>query len=300
MKLNLFENAKVYYHKKYGILDTILPELIAVKFGLKKAVTLKIATKKFSASIQSIIKKNLWYSKLYVDYYPSVAEGNEVIIMLISRKKLSIERIAIVKNENFENRFTYPACCISSFLEDHSEKRYTPYYGENKTRDLFIKNRQSVFDFKTNPFLRDTPFHLYIHLPCSLGCLNTLEYTNKLLNLIKIKNKKLYCDTIYFNRAPVFYTDICSRGVLFNGTVINRKIIYKNFYYSFSPNKHQIEMMSHNLPGDRLLYIKLLKKISRGDQLELCGSKLVIKKNGKVVANVNKPDHLHWKVMNFK
>lgn len=291
--MNYFETAKADCQKKYGILASILPELIAVRFGLKKALTLKLSAKIFQIKHQNALKKILSASNLYVEYYPSIMEGNSFINMLISNQKLSV--INDNEKDNADNRFSYPSCCIDAFL-----KKDGAFYFENRNRDLSVGEKMDDFDFRMNPFLIASPFHLYSHLPCSLRCSKTLDYAKKLLDIIKCKNKQLYYDIIHFNRAPVLYIDICGTGILFKGIAKKQKIIYKSFYYDFFPQKNVIERSNNNIPSDRILYHKLIKELAKGDQIDICDSGLMIRKGTELVAKVDRPNHLHWRILYFK
>jgi len=291
--LDFFEKTRSACQKKYGILSSILPELIAVRFGLKKALTIKLSAKNFTAEQQNALKEKLWTSKMFVKFYPSVIEGNGYINTLISKKNISI--INDDKEENYDSRYSYPLCCTKAFL-----KKDGAFYFENRNRDLLEEEKMNVFDFRMNPFLITSPFHLYCHLPCSLRCSETIEYAKKLLNIIKRENKKLYSSIVHFNRAPVFYTDICGAGLLFKGIVKDRKISYTDFYFDFFPQKHIIDRSNNNLPSDRILYQKLIKHLSEGNAVELRDSELVIKRGSKSVARLTRPDHLRWRIVDFK
>lgn len=293
LEVKHFETAKKNFQKKYGILTSILPELIAVRFGLKKALTLKLSAKNFTAEQQNALKKKLWTSKIFVKFYPSVIEGSGYINSLISNRKIDI--INDDREENSDNRYSYPSCCTKAFL-----KKDGAFYFENRNRDLLAEEKMNVFDYRMNPFLITSPFHTYCHLPCSLRCSETLKYAKKLLNHIKRENKKLYSSIVYFNRAPVFYTDICGAGILFNGIARDRRIIYKNFYYDFFPQKNLIDRSNNNLPSDCLLYHKLIKYLSDGNTVELLDSELLIKRGSKSVARLARPDHLHWRIVDFR
>ena len=192
-------------------------------------------------------------------------------------------------HQNRGNWFSYPKCCIKNY-----SKHGGGYYFVNCVRDLFMK--KSVFDFRMNPFLVATPFHLFVHLPCSLECKKTFDYTKKLLGIIKQKNNRLYKDIVRLNRAPVFYTDILGRGILFEGKIKSNKINYKNFYFDKSGLKEQSK---YNKEGDILLLSSIFGALSQGDSLVLEDGVLSIKKGDSLIKSFENSKHLLWKIINF-
>ncbi|TSA45275.1 hypothetical protein D4R51_02110 [bacterium] len=281
---------KIYdqYYKKFGITADILPEFLAVKFGLKKALSFTIASRKEFDKHYPLIKNICAKSKLWIDYVASKKNRHDFNI-LISKRKLNI--INDDKDQNESNRFSYPSCCIKSFnIRTHS------YYFTNNIKKLLID--QDTFDFRLNPFLINSPFHLYSHLPCSLHCEETLTYATKLLNITKRYNKTLYSHIVYFNKTFGLYLDICGMCLLFKGKLADGQINYKDFY----PRKlyeNRVRQSKRDSIESSNLFREICQALSEGNKFTLRDNKLIIKKNRKIVQIFEKPGRLYWKIIKF-
>jgi MoaA/NifB/PqqE/SkfB family radical SAM enzyme len=286
---NNFYKAMDDFQRKYGVYSNVLPEIIAVKYNLKEAATFYISSKKELKEEYPIIKDLCEKEGLYIDYARGWRCG-EAFIAIISSKKIIPVRAEM--EENPSNRFSYPSCCEKLY----KQRKYLPYHFENNLRSYFLKN--SIFDFRMNPFFHDTPFHLYLHLPCSLDCKRTLAFAKKLLDIIKIKNKILYSHIINFNKSPIFFTDICCSGILLKGSMKGNKINYKSCY-SDSLFKSSIKKSKCNILADLTLYNRIISMLLKGNEVELIADKLIIRKDGMNIHTFNKPKHLIWKLLNF-
>jgi hypothetical protein len=287
-QIDYFEKIYEQYYKKFGIIVDILPELMAVKFGLKKALSFIIKSRGEFDKHYPLIKNICAKEKLWIDYAASKRNRQDYDI-LISRRKLNV--IIDDKDQNEGNRFSYPSCCIKSFdIKTHS------YYFTNNIKQILVS--QDTFDFRMNPFLMDYPFHLYNHLPCSLHCRRTLSYATKLLSIIKKYNKILYSHIIYFNKAFGLYLDICGMCLLFKGGIMDGQIVYKDFY----PRKlyeNRIDQSERESINSSDLFQKICQALSEGNRFTLSDNKLIIRKNRKLVRIFDKPDHLFWKIVKF-
>jgi hypothetical protein len=287
-EIGYFEKIYGQYYKKFGVIADILPELMAVKFGLKKALTFTVKTRKEFNKHYPSIKNICAKSELWVDYVPSKRNRQDYDI-LISKSKLGV--ISDDKDQNKGNRFSYPPCCIKSFnIKTHS------YYFTNNMKNLLLN--QDAFDFRMNPFLMDYPFHLYSHLPCSLHCKKTLSYSKKLLNIIRRYNKILYSHIVFFNKTFGLYLDICGMCLLFKGEIVDSQIRYKEFFPK-SLYESRIKQSKRDSIESSDLFQKICQALSEGNRFMLKDNKLIIKKNRKIVRTFEKPDHLFWKILKF-
>jgi hypothetical protein len=287
-RIDYFEKIYGRYYKKFGIVADVLPELMAVKFGLKKALSFTVKSQEKFNRHYPLIKNMCAKSKLLIDYIVSKRNLHDYDI-LISKRKLNT--INDDEDQNEGNRFSYPSCCIKSFnIRTHS------YYFTNNIKQLLINN--DTFDFRMNPFLMDYPFHLYNHLPCSLHCKKTLSYSKKLLNTIRRYNKTLYSHIVYFNKTFGLYLDICGMCLLFKGELADGQIHYKVFYPSIL-YKNRIKQSKSDSIDSSILFQKICQALSEGNRFALKDNNLIIKKNKKTVKIFEKPDHLFWKIVKF-
>jgi len=273
------------YKKKYGLLAKNIPELIAVKFGLKDATSIDIShhcefKKKYDIALNFCQKAGL-----RINYYEAAGEYK----LIISKKKFELQKGEEIRDQNKNNWFSYPKCCIEKYRNEGQRN-----YLINGLKKFFEK--KEIFNFKMNPFLANTPFHLFVHQPCSLECEKTLKYSQQLLNIIKQKNNELYNYIVLLNKTPAFYTDILGIGILFQGKKELNKIFYKNFYFE---KQGSIAQSKYNTKED-LSYLKeIMQSIQQGDNLILKNNKLTIKKGNNNIAVFNKPEHLFWKIIEF-
>lgn len=145
---------KSIFDKKYSILSRHLPEVIAVKFGLKTSTTIDVSNKNKVDKYLNLIQNFCSKTGLYFDYYFRRKECT----ILISNKRLSVVQDS--EGQNKDNRFSYPKCCRDNFF-----KIYSDHYLINDLRQIITNEKgNNHFDFEMNPFLILSPFHLYVHL----------------------------------------------------------------------------------------------------------------------------------------
>jgi hypothetical protein len=283
-----FDEIYDQYYKKFDILADVLPELLAVRFGLKRALSFTIESRKEFDKRYPSIKNVCAKSKLHVDYVASKRNPHNYNI-LVSKQKLNM--INDDKDQNEGNRLSYPSCCVKAFnIKTHS------YYFTNNMKNLLVD--QNTFDFKMNPFLMNSPFHLFSHLPCSLHCKKTLNYAAKLLNIVKKYNKPLYAYIVYFNKTFGLYLDICGMCLLFKGKKVRDQIVYKDFYPK-KLYKTRIKQSKQDSVDDPRTFREICRSLSRGNAFTLKGNKLIIKKDRKIIQTFEKPSHLFWKIIKF-
>lgn len=288
-KMNNFNESVDEFYRKFDVMIDILPEFMAVRHGLRKALTFTIEPHKNFKKSYLLIKDFCLKAGLHVEHYPSKLDRRNQNV-LISRKKMHI--IDDDKDENEDNRFSYPSCCIKAF----SKKIEHPNYFNDDAREL-LKN-EDTFDFRINPFTINSPFHLISHLPCSLRCKKTINYSSNLLNAIKKQNKLWYSQVLYFNKVYVLYLDMCGIGILLKGRLSAGQIRYKDFYPRRLYEK-RIDKSIHYSAERYKMFQGVLRSLSKGNSIMLKGDRLTIKNNGRVVRVFQKPEDLFWKIINF-
>lgn len=291
-----FFKMKSYFDKKYSVLSKFLPEIIAVKFGLKISTMITLNKNKFDKYVHLI---HDFCSKTDLNFNHYHYFGKKESKILISNKKISI--VHDLENQNKNNRFSYPKCCQKNYV--NLSNTLVSSCTINSLKQLQInKKGNNFFDFEMNPFLKRSPFHLYLHVPCSLKCKKTLSYNKKLLKLIKNNNKILYSAIVNFNKVPVFYLDIYGIAILFDGYMKSdnksSSIFYRKFYYSIEL-KENINESSYNLNEDILLFEKIIQAFHQGNQIIFQNNKLIIRNETNLIDLFKKPNHLYWKMIDF-
>jgi hypothetical protein len=161
-------------HKdKYDDLNMFLPDLIAVKSGLKKNLTIPFSEdEKLRENIHNFCKGTGLFYKIY--------HRKEVIEINISKYPCpSEEKYGYICSSSFRRGkfLSYPECCINAFVKN---KIQFGFHFVNGFR-LLIEKSSSTSSFIMNLFLNNTPYHLYSHLCCSLECKETSSYGKKLV-----------------------------------------------------------------------------------------------------------------------
>lgn len=282
-----FEETIQKYEQKYSCLATTIPELIALKTDLKKSILITLHDDEDVDDKYRKIRKFCKDTELVLKTYFREDE----LKLSISKQDLKIPEQE--EEQNIDNRFSYPECCIKKYT-NRKEKGHAILW----LRETILKETNENIDFRMNPFLTNTPFHLYIHTPCSLRCEKTLSYAKNLLRIIKNKNFRLYEDIMRFSKGPVFYTDICMTPILFEGSYEKGEIRYKNIYYPPSWNKN-LKLFNNNTQEDIILLETIMTKLKKGDKMQVQDNNIIIKKEYKEILKIKKPEHLRWKMMIF-
>jgi hypothetical protein len=282
-----FESVRKTYSLKYGVLADLLPSVIAVKFRLKTAVEFTFAGEQEFSKQRPVIREFCADAKLNMTHFPL----DDQIKLHISRKPLA--PVTEKEDQHKDNRFSYPACCIKRYK---AETKVVSFPFINGLAELL--QNAGRFDFRMNPFLRVSAFHLYEHLPCSLECKETLEYCRRLLSVIHAKNLDLYTHIVRFNTAPVLFTDICGVGILFSGDLQDGTVMYESFYYCYPPRNH-IHKSAHNTSADVVLFERIVQALAAGNQVLLDSAGLTVQTDAHPVATFDRPVHLRWKLVEF-
>jgi hypothetical protein len=273
------------YRRIYGALALSLPEFLAVRAGLKTATQLTLGARAVVEDERERVERLSREAGLRCTFY--TRRGLEKVI--IARRALPPP--ANDEDENRDNRFSYPVCCVASFM-----KRPQEYYF---VRYLRARLRNGArYSFVMNPFTVATPFHLVCHLPCSMFCRRTLESAHELLAVLRQRTPEVAAEAERWNRRPALYTDICGIGVLFEGTLDRGRLTYRSFDYIGEPAE-LLDKSGHNVPADVALFAALLAALSEGDEVELEAARLVVRSRGREVRRLARPRHLKWRLVDF-
>jgi hypothetical protein len=289
-----FSQVKAIYHQVLGCLAPYVPELLAMRAGLRAAIQLSFSSpEEFDAEIPSLVRL-CEQSGFVLD----VREANHEQKVFLSVAKL--DDIEYLDEHRMGELFGYPACCIDAFTGSGKDKELLDdshvFPLVNRIRGLI--SRSDSFAFPMNIFLRTSPFNLYKHLPCSLDCDQTLDYARQVLRIVGDANPELHDHIVRFSRTTALYTDICASAILFEGRRVNNRIDYNDFFYEYEPSG-ALDMSLYNLPEDCDLFAEIVAALGRGDRLVLTGRHLEVKRDRKRVHRFSRPDHLLWKLVEF-
>jgi hypothetical protein len=182
-----------------------------------------------------------------------------------------------------------PPCCIEAFLGGSASpaERMEALFGEADT-----------VSWKMNPFLRASPFHLFRHIPCSQNCGKTLEAGERLLKEILAGNRSLHDDLVRYCRGPVLCTGVGGIWIPFDGQAEPRGIRYREPLWDkgFMEDWH-----GWGVPGsgDYRFLEDLVGKLLLGDSLALDRNGLEVRKGGRLIAKVSRPERARWKICDF-
>ncbi len=272
------------YRRTYGALADHLAEFLAVREGSKLATQLTLHPRHDPDREGHTIDRLCTAAGLHWTRY--IRNGQHKF--LIGREPIPAPTS---DDDNPENRFSYPSCCVEAYTADPREYYFLRHIGDLLAGD-------PSFAFAVNPFLVSTPLHVLSHYPCSLRCPKTLALAEHRLALIRTRVPKLHANLLSWNRAPAFFTDICGIGLLFRGTRTGTRIDYHDLWYVGVP-RELARTSPSNTEADFLLFDALVASLQHGNALELDAEELTVLSGEKVQARFPRPAHLTWRVVEF-
>ncbi len=290
VRTSAFDRAKTEYHKRYKLLAPYVPELIAMKAGLRSAIQMTLPMEQSFKQKLGMLREFCIKVGFFLDHYEINSE-NKILISGKNLKDIDWE------DKNLEYQMgelcAYPECCIEKFV---THKEWThPLI--NNVRDLLTKSES--FSFVMNPFLRTSPFHLYKHFPCGLDCEKSILFTKELLEVIKQENPGLHGDIVRFNQAPALFLDICGIGIMFLGEIKDGRLTYSNLYYDYDPSSI-FQLSSVNHTSDKKLFSDVIEAGASADELILDDKRLTFQAAGRKVKSIASPKRLSWRVVDFR
>jgi hypothetical protein len=271
------------YSSRFNLLTAYLPELIAVHAGLQSAIELLLPEGRETGRQLAALEAFCRRAGLHLSQHRE-ARGRHVLI-----GRSPVGNLAGLESREILSMCGTPPCCIEAFLGGSASpaERMEALFGEADT-----------VSWKMNPFLRASPFHLFRHIPCSQNCGKTLEAGERLLKEILAGNRSLHDDLVRYCRGPVLCTGVGGIGIPFDGQAEPRGIRYREPLWDkgFMEDWH-----GWGVPGsgDYRFLEDLVGKLLLGDSLALDRNGLEVRKGGRLIAKVSRPERARWKICDF-
>jgi hypothetical protein len=276
------------YEQRYGPLAGHLPEIIGVESGLRDATLVTVRPEVFREKF-AFCEAFCEARGLFIQHYKKYNEDK----ILIAREPLPLP--AENRHQNLDNRFGYPNCCIR--YNNKRDRLATPQ------KERRVIEQGDRFDFRMNPFLKRSPFHLYKHWACSLTCKATLKKSSQLLEKIEVIDPDLAEQIHHFNQLTAFYTDIGGIAILLPG--LSETVKGLRYDSPFVADKGtlkalQFSLSEHNLDSDYMGYRQLFDALSEGHTLVLQDDHVLIADDSGESQRIPRPQHLTWKLVAFQ
>ncbi len=278
---------KDYYRKHYGVLSDYVPELIAMRAGLRQATQLSLNSDHYGRErprLESFCDRTGLSLRTY--------ERRGWVKILLSTE--SATKLDPKDEDRLGDLFGYPDCCVGQFTTQH-ETQMEPFI--NHMAPLLANHER--LDFRTNLFLRTSPLHLVRHFPCALDCPETLRKADQLLQAIGNHNKRLHSEIVHFGQSPVLFLDVCGAGIVFEGTIEGNRLRYTDSHCPIEV-AHLLPLSAHNTETDCELFDEIAKMLERGDELLLEPGELLIHQQGRWLATFPRPDRLSWRLLRYE
>ncbi len=286
-----FDRQKNLLKRRFGPLSSYVPELIAVHHDLKQ-------------SLQVTVKDADWEVE-----GPRLQRFCERACLTLEVHERRGAHKAVISKEGLREApgagtaqtagrfFSYPRCCVDAYRG--RGPRTTGDDFANRLGELVGSAPDSV-DFRMNPFLRTSPFHLYKHFPCSLHCEATLALAETLLRSLHETMPELEGHIRVFGSAPVLFTDVCGAGLsLAGGVVDEQRVAYEAVFTDVDPATH-LDRAPNRTAADVALFQDLFEALELGDSLRLGGGGLLtVSQDSRTVAELRCPEHLVWRLLDF-
>jgi len=309
-----------YFLDGYGKFSSLLPDIIAVKNGIKPLARFESRSIKEFQDIKGIFSKEgifVNHSK-YKILFPmnSTSSGindprnglvspfsklDGTIYIYISRDRDLVERFANydpelklsrLKNKdtkNFARALGYPDCCIDRALNTRLESLV----------DSYISMKPKSF-YLNNMLHNVSNYYLSFHYPCSYDCEKSIDYNRRIFDAINKDIPEFSRQLKSALKMPLLawfdYGDkrkILDNRIMavFDGNVYSNAIKYKRCYilktnYYINPREKDL--------------IERLQVLKAADSVEITDRKIEVFKNNRLIATLKKGNKFCGALFYFK
>tara|TARA_Y100000031_G_scaffold60113_2_gene67920 strand:+ start:1040 stop:1960 length:921 start_codon:yes stop_codon:yes gene_type:complete len=269
------------------------PDLIAVKYGIKKVARMesndleafrktKKDLEKESLKVVCSDEKLLGKFNIYISKSEKLAikaKGIDPSFKLINQNKEFTDVVDDIRL--FSELLGYPSCCTDKYLENISDMLKV------SSAKVFLELPKKI-NFLFNNILNGVSNHyLSFHFPCSFTCAKTLDYQKKIFNKMKqvspefSKEIEGYLKNVYLvfldpSLEHVYLSWDNRKGFIFDGFLKKGSLSYSDTMY-FQPyypdyKNNKLERKFSSLvnkinKGDKIIFEKSGFKIYRGRML---------------------------------
>lgn len=261
-----------HFQSRYGDFTGQLPDIIAVKSGLKPVARFRASGREgfqdFPEFKRICEEEGLAASRTEEDgnYQTNVEVGYYIYISrsgdLVEKAKKTDPSIGTGDPRKFGSVLGYPECCVERLRPENVES-------------VFLSEPVQTFDYRLNFFINFTNYYLVSHVPCSGACRRSLEYSKSLFEKVKEfdsdyaarmrENLKLPVLVYFPDDTPANSLDR-RETVVFDGEFEGDSLHYTGFETDSSPDSGND--IKENLPT-----------LKKGDVLELGEGSIIIQKD---------------------
>jgi hypothetical protein len=256
----------------------LLQDILSVIYDLRPCIRYGLDKEKYF-----LLKELLPKFKLNMIIYNYKCLNKPVCII---GKNKSINKKAYLSDKNGEQDklgyyLGYPSCCIKEWEDNKSINKETiPIITKKKSTSLSYKlNYLFNLDSRANNLnpiekLSQNNYSSYNkyfipHIPCSFDCKDSLNYANKLYNIIKSLSPE-YLKELEYNLKNTFLFIDNFRFIGFKGVVNNNKLLYTSV-----------------LDYNTLLDKEILNSLLKGNKLLIDNKNLLIYNNQTIINKFN-------------
>jgi hypothetical protein len=213
--------------KDYSIIENnfkiIIPELIALKFNLKKNIRFFLDENRYDLlhklSIRNnfLIKRSKFKLILNNDSSISIARDNDsnskYYHVYIAKERSILYRLEKLCTEEEDyykigKLLSYPKCCINFYKKIMFVAKNHPDFIRQTFKNTKGKMSFYLNNLFINFYFKDNFWYLISHFPCSYNCSKIINYAKNLLNIIKKYNKSMGDEIVNKLKSTFYYVNI--------------------------------------------------------------------------------------------
>ena len=267
-----------------------LPELIALRHGLRAAVMLNFDGPKSRAELETNWRVYCEAHGLHLHLVDTPSDRK----VLLTREPALPKRFSPANLADLGRLFGYPACCVRA----HARRgRLIAFPFVNGVHGLAApRGRVSPV---VNFFLRETPFHAIKHLPCSHGCSASRKLGRRVLALVEGDDPVLAERIGRLTRGPALYTGVGGLGICFRGEAHGGDFAYSGFCYQDHAEERVARSASAST-GSLARLRELLDLLGRGTRFRVEGEELAVFLDGRELGRLRCPQGEAWYPIHFE
>jgi His-Xaa-Ser system radical SAM maturase HxsC len=298
-----YPKIRYFVPKKGKEFSGSLPDIIAVKKGIKPVARLSCRTKEGYNRIKKLCERDslkIMHSDKTINsqYYLYLSRCEELIRKAMdadtsfqSDKLADSDRID--KAFKFGRLLGYPECCVNYYTEHMAD--YASDYPQRF-------NPPTKISFYLNNILNSVSNHyLSFHCACSYNCRETLKYNRGILSSIE-EEEPLFAQElrIHLKKPFLMFFDLNlhlnvswdnRRGFMFDGKLENGVLTYSNVYYIKTNYPETIQGYDYNLG-------LLFEKLKQGSKIRFVNNSIEIYKDNGIICT-KKNIGLYHSLFNF-